>query len=82
MTATLALSGFIVRETEAAVAFVSLPLQADMKPLWLPRKKIASMVEADGYSPSVQLKGEGIRRLGTPVDLEICEEFAKKVGAA
>jgi hypothetical protein len=76
----VALFGYIVRETEAAVALVQLPLTLDMRPLWVPRKKIASIEEQDGYSPSVQLKGESIRRLGVPVELEICEEFGKKVG--
>lgn len=81
MTA-IALSGYIVRETEAAVAFVQLPLTLDMKPLWVPRRKIVAQRETDGYSASVQLKGEAIRRLGVPVDLEIDAAFAAKVGAA
>ena len=78
---TRTLSGFIARQTEAAVAFVQLPLDGEKKPLWIPRKKISSLVETDGYSPSVQLAGEGIRRLATPVVVEVDSAFLEKVGA-
>ena len=74
--------GYIVRETEAAVAFVRAPLTAQMKPLWVPRKKIASMQELDIASVSVDLAGESVRRMGTPVEIDVCEEFLKKVGVA
>jgi hypothetical protein len=79
---TRTLSGFIARETEAAVAFVQLPLEPNHKPLWIPRKKILATIEIDGYSPSVQLAGESVRRLVTPVNLEVCEVFLAKVGVA
>lgn len=78
---TRTLSGFIARNTEAAVAFVQLPLDGEKKPLWIPRKKIARLVETDGYSPSVQLAGEAIRRLATPVEIEVDSAFLDKVGA-
>lgn len=74
------LTGYIARETDAAVAFIAGPLTLDMKPLWVPRKKITSMVELDSYSPSVQLAGEQVRRLVTPVELEVDSDFLKKVG--
>lgn len=77
---TITLSGYIARETEAAVAFVQLPLIGEHKPFWIPRKKISALVERDALSASVQLAGESIRRLATPVEVEICEAFAAKVG--
>jgi len=74
--------GYIVRETEAAVAFVRAPLTAQMKPLWVPRKKIASMQELDLLSVSVDMAGESFRRMGRPVTIEVDEAFLTKVGAA
>jgi hypothetical protein len=78
---TRTLSGFIARETEAAVAFVQLPLIGEHSPMWIPRKKIVSSVERDEYAPSVQLKGESIRRLATPVNLEVDSVFLNRIGA-
>lgn len=74
--------GYIVRETEAAVAFVRAPLTAQMKPLWVPRKKISSQVEHDLPSLSIDVAGESLRRMGTPVTLEIDPAFLAKVGVA
>lgn len=74
--------GYIVRETEAAVAFVRAPLTAQMKPLWVPRKKILDSAEQDLPSASIDMAGESIRRMGTPVTLDICPDFLKKVGVA
>jgi hypothetical protein len=76
---TTTLFGFIARETEKAIAVVQLPLAGEHKPLWIPRKKIASLVERDDRSASVQLKGEGVRRLAYPVDLEIDAEWLAKI---
>ena len=78
---TITLNGYIARETEAAVAFVQLPLAGAKRPLWIPRKKIASLTESDDLSSSVQLHGEDVRRLAYPVTVEIDAEFAAKVGA-
>lgn len=74
--------GYIVRETEAAVAFVRAPLTAQMKPLWVPRKKIASMQELDLLSVSIDMAGEPLRRMGKPVQLAVDAEFLAKVGVA
>ncbi len=74
--------GYIVRETEAAVAFVRAPLKAQMKPRWVPRKKIAAMQELDLPSMSVDIAGESFRRMGTPVHIEVDSEFLAKVGVA
>jgi hypothetical protein len=78
---TRTLTGYIARETEAAVAFVQLPLIADHKPLWIPRKKIASLIERDEKGVNVQLAGETIQRIATPVAVEIDAAFLEKVGA-
>lgn len=74
--------GYIVRETEAAVAFVRAPLTAQMKPLWVPRKKILDMTEHDLPSLSVDMAGESFRRMGTPVTLSVDPAFLAKVGVA
>jgi hypothetical protein len=74
--------GYIARETEAAVAFVRAPLTAEMKPLWVPRKKIIAMQELDLPSASIDMAGESLRRMGTPVNLEIDAAFLEKVGVA
>ena len=73
------ISGFIVRETEKAVAFVQLPLTADMAPLWVPRKKIYGTFKQYGYAPSIQLKGEQIRRLGQQADLVVDTEWLAEI---
>ena len=80
MTATVTLTGYVARETEKALAIVQAPVAGEKKPLWVPRSKVASLIETDGYSPSIRLAGEKISRLGTPVELEIDAAFAAKVG--
>lgn len=77
---TQVLDGYIARETEAAVAFVQLPLIGVKKPLWIPRKKIVSMIEQDALSVNVELAGESVRRMAFPVKVEVQVEFLKKVG--
>lgn len=74
--------GYIVRETEAAVAFVRAPLTAQMKPLWVPRRKIEQMTELDLPSLTVDIAGESFRRMGTPVNMQIDAAFLAKVGVA
>jgi hypothetical protein len=74
--------GYIVRETEAAVAFVRAPLTAQMKPLWVPRRKVQQMTELDLPSLSIDMAGESLRRMGTPVNLEIDSAFLEKIGVA
>jgi hypothetical protein len=78
---TRTLNGYIARETEAAVAFVQLPLAGEHKPLWIPRKKISRLVELDAYSPTVQLAGERIRRLALPVEVEVDAAWMDRVSA-
>lgn len=75
---TITLNGFIARETDAAVAF--LATAETVKPLWIPRRKIASLVESDDLSASVQIAGEGVQRLAFPVTVELDAAFAARVG--
>lgn len=72
------LSGFVARETEAAVAFISMKNPG--KPLWIPRKKISRLTERDDFSKSVQLEGERIRRLAYPVEIEVDAVWMERVG--
>ena len=74
--------GYIVRETEKSVAFVRAPLTAEMKPLWVPRSKILATEELDLLSTTIDIAGESLRRVGTPVNLEIDPSFLEKVGVA
>ncbi len=75
--------GYIVRETEAAVAFVTFneSEKTGVRPLWVPRKKIAQAVELDLLSKKIQTAQDG-ERIGIPQTLDIDEEFAKKVKLA
>lgn len=73
------ISGFIVRETDKAVAIVQLPLTANMRPLWVPRCKIYGTFKQYQYSPSIQLQGETIRRMGQQADLVVCSKWYNKL---
>lgn len=74
--------GYIVRKTEFAVAFVRPPLSAGMKPLWVPESQIESKTEVDSLSVSIDVFGESLRRMGTPVVLSIKPSFLAKPGIA
>lgn len=73
-------TGYIVRETEAAVAFVLTQDAAtqNIRPLWLPRKKIAKLTELDLPGKRIVTAQDG-ERIGTPVSLDIDAEFAERV---
>ena len=76
------IQGYIVRETEAAVAFIATSAMLDgVKPLWLPRKKIASLVELDLASKTIKTAQDG-ERVAIPYTVEIDDAFAAKVGVA
>lgn len=77
---TETLTGFVVRETAAAVAFVESAHRAiaGVKPLWVPRKKIAQLVELDALSARIETAQDGTRN-GVPVTLEIDAAFLEKV---
>ena len=78
MTAAL-LIGYIVRETDAAVAFVANA--HDTKPLWLPRKKIVAMRELDLTSVKVVTAQDG-ERVGIPCEIDADSAFLARVGMA
>lgn len=74
--------GYIVRSTDAAVAFIAdKDMVNGVKPLWLPRKKIVSFRELDTRSKTIITAQDG-ERVGTPVLVEIDDDFAAKVGVA
>ena len=73
--------GYIVRETDAAYAFILPPLSMGMKPLWVP-KSCAKKTELDSVSVSIDIVGEPMRRMGTPVMLDIAPEFLAKPAIA
>jgi hypothetical protein len=74
--------GYIVRSTDAAVAFIADKDMIDgVKPLWLPRKKIVSFQELDTRSKNIVTAQDG-ERVGTPVLVDIDDAFAAKVGVA
>ena len=78
MTTTL-LFGYVVRTTDAAVAFVASA--SDTKPLWLPRRKIHAMQELDLKSVTIKTAQDG-ERVGIPYEIDVDSAFLEKVGLA
>lgn len=76
----VAMVGYVVRETDAAVAFVaeSDASIAGVKPLWIPRKKIESATESDGLGRSIKTAQDG-ERIGIPMALSVDDAFVAKV---
>ncbi len=73
-------TGYIVRETEAAVAFVARrDMKAGVKPLWVPKAKILVRHEQDRASVIIATAQDG-ERVGIPTVLVIDNDFAVKVG--
>jgi len=74
---------YTVAETEKAIAIVfeSDAKNMAVKPLWLPRSKILSMVETDDLARRINTAQNGDRQ-GIPCQVEIDPEFKKKVGVA
>ena len=75
--------GFVVRETEAAIAFVqeSAAKGEAVRPLWVPRRKVINAQELDLISVTIKTAQDG-ERIGIPFALEIDNEFAAKVNLA
>lgn len=72
--------GYVVRTTDAAVAFVS---ESDagkigVKPLWIPRKKIAHAKEGDAMGRRIVTAQDG-ERVGILHNLDVCDAFLAKV---
>ena len=74
------LTGYQVRETEHAVAFVDGKTTVDAKILWLPKKKIDASLEMDTPSIAIQIKGEKISRSAIPYTFEVSTAFLQKIG--
>lgn len=73
-------TGYVVRETEAAVAFVARrDVKAGVKPLWVPKAKILIRHEQDRASVTIATAQDG-ERVGVPTVLVIDEAWAVKVG--
>ena len=73
-------TGYIVRETEAAVAFVaSRDMKAGVKPLWVPKAKILVRHEQDRASVIIATAQDG-DRVGVPTVLVLDDAWAVKVG--
>lgn len=79
----LNLTGYVVRETEAAVAFVR---EADagvsgIRPIWIPRAKLGRIREADARGRTIATAQDG-ERVGIPATLEVDPAFLAKIGVA
>jgi hypothetical protein len=74
------MTGYVVRETDAAVAFVRESDAAieGVRPLWLPRRKIEAMAELDNLSVQIKTAQDGTR-IGTPWLVSVNPEFAEKL---
>ena len=73
-------TGYIVRETEAAVAFVARrDVKAGVKPLWVPKSKILVRHEQDRASVMIATAQDG-ERVGIPTVLVVDNDWAVKVG--
>lgn len=78
---TTTLSGYIARETDAAVAFLAADaVLVNAKPFYIPRKKITTMVEGDTTGVPVTLSDETIERNAIPFTLEVDTSFLQRLG--
>ena len=79
---TTTLVGYVVRSTDAALAFVANEsAKTDgVKPLWIPRKKIALATELDAKTIRVKTGQDGERN-GTPFTLDVDSAWLAKVAA-
>lgn len=76
----VAMVGYVVRETDAAVAFVadSDAATVGVKPMWIPRKKIETVTELDSLSRSIHTAQDG-ERIGIPTALWVDDAFIARV---
>lgn len=79
----VALVGYVVRTTDAAVAFVaeSDAATVGIKPLWIPRKKIHAAKESDAMGRKIQTAQDG-ERIGILTYLDVDSAFLEKVKGA
>lgn len=82
MTTTM-IVGYVVRTTDAAVAFVAenSAKVAGVKPLWIPRKKIETAKEGDAMGVKIQTAQDG-ERVGILTSLLVDSAFLARVGVA
>lgn len=75
--------GYMVRATDAAIAFVaeSDAATVGVKPLWIPRKKILAAKESDARGRTIVTAQDG-ERIGTPMFVDVCDVFLAKVKGA
>ena len=79
---TTTLVGYVVRSTDAALAFVAneSAKTVGVKPLWIPRKKIAESIELDTKTVRVKTGQDGERN-GVPHSLAVDSAWLAKVAA-
>lgn len=77
----LNLTGYVVRTTDAAIAFVR---EADagvsgVRPIWIPRKKLGRVREADCMGRRIVTAQDG-ERVGIPATVEVESAFLDRIG--
>ena len=79
---TTTLVGYVVRSTDAALAFVAneSAKTVGVKLLWIPRKKIAESIELDTKTVRVKTGQDGERN-GVPHSLAVDSAWLAKVAA-
>ena len=77
----LNLTGYVVRETEAAVAFVreSDAGVVGVKAIWIPRKKLGRIRESDCAGRRIVTAQDG-ERIGIPTTVEVESAFLDRIG--
>jgi hypothetical protein len=77
----LNLTGYIVRETEAAVAFVreSDAAVQGVRPIWIPRAKMGRTREVDCMGRRIVTAQDG-ERIGIPATVEVDSVFLDRIG--
>jgi hypothetical protein len=79
---TTTLVGYVVRSTDAALAFVAADSAkvSGVKPLWIPRKKIEGAKESDAMGVRIQTAQDG-ERIGILTVLTVDSDWLAKVAA-
>lgn len=79
----VAMVGYVVRATDAALAFVaeSDAATVGIKPLWIPRKKILAAKESDALGRRIKTAQDG-ERIGILTYLDVDDAFIQKVKGA
>jgi hypothetical protein len=77
----ITLHGYIVRTTDAAIAFVREQdaKTESVRPIWVPRKKLGRVREADAIGRRIKTAQDG-ERVGIPATVEVDPEFLNRIG--